>query len=147
MAGVENEDNQLEITQDERRSITHMSFELERNQLYRSVAFFHEQSSSAKLLLYHNFNQRMIDGVRAVYSVCVQPHHINEYREVDYLGYRMDKQLASSNLFRFDWTLLLEMERMVDIVFKDYAIMDIGDYITVNISYITYLTYYNIILG
>ena len=59
----------------------------------------------------------------------------------------MDKQLASSNLFRFDWTLLLEMERMVDIDFKDYAIMDIGDYITVNISYITYLTYYNIILG
>ena len=87
-----------------------MSFELDRNQLYRSVAFFHEQSSSAKLLLYHNFNQRMIDGVRAVYSGCVQPHHINEYREVDYLGYRMDKQLASSNLFRFDWTLLLEME-------------------------------------
>ena len=63
MAGVEIEDNQLEITQDERRHITHMSFELDRNQLYRSVAFFHEQSSSAKLLLYHNFNQRMIDGV------------------------------------------------------------------------------------
>ena len=124
-----------------------MSFELDRNQLYRCVAFFHEKSCSAKLFLYHNFNQRMIDGVRAVYSVCVQPHHINEYREVDYLGYRMDKQLASSNLFRFDWTLLLEMERMVNIVFKDYAIMDIGDYITVNISYITYLTYYNIILG
>ena len=59
----------------------------------------------------------------------------------------MDKQLASSNLFRFDWTLLLEMEKMVDIIFKDYAIMDVGDYITVNISYITYLTYYNIILG
>ena len=57
-----------------------MSFELDRNQLYRSVAFFHEQSLSAKLLLYHNFNQRMIDGVRAVYSVCVQPHHMNEYR-------------------------------------------------------------------
>ena len=82
----------------------------------------------------------MIDGVRAVYSVCVQPHHINEYREVDYLGYRMDKQLASWNLFRFDWTLLLEMERMVDIVLKDYAIMDVGDYITV-IYHILYISH------
>ena len=43
----------------------------------------------------------------------------------------MDKQLASSNLFRFDWILLLEMERLIDVVFKDYAIMDVGDYITV----------------
>ena len=59
----------------------------------------------------------MIDGVRTVYSSCVQPHHINEHREIDYLAYRMDKQLASSNLFRFDWILLLEMERMIDVFF------------------------------
>ena len=138
MAGIEVEDDQIEITQEERRYITHMSFELERSQLPRSVTFFREQSSAAKLILYHNFNQRMIDGVRAVYSGCVQPHHINEHREVDYLGYRMDKQLASSNLFRFDWILLLEMERMIDVVFKDYAIMDVGDSITV-IYYILYI--------
>ena len=80
----------------------------------------------------------MIDGVRTVYSGCVQPHHINEHREVDYLGYQMDKQLASSNLFRFDWILLLDMERMIDVVFKEYAI-------TV-IYYILYiLSNYNII--
>ena len=83
----------------------------------RSVTFFCEQSSAAKLIFYNIFNQRMIDGVRTVYSGCVQPHHINEHREVDYLGYRMDKQLASSNLFRFDWILLLEMERMIDVFF------------------------------
>ena len=43
----------------------------------------------------------------------------------------MDKKMVSTNLHRFDWTLLVEMERMIDVVFKDYLIMDVGDYITV----------------
>ena len=62
------EDDQIEFTQEQRRYLTHMSFELERSQLYRSVTFFREQSASAKLVLYHNFNQMMLDGVRNVYS-------------------------------------------------------------------------------
>ena len=90
MAANRIEDNQIEITQDQRRYLTHMSFELERSQLYRSVTFFREQSASAKLVLYHNFNQMMLDGVRNVYSCCVQRHLVNEHRETDYLGIQMD---------------------------------------------------------
>ena len=37
----------------------------------------------------------------------------------------------SSSMIQFDWTLLVEMERMIDVIFRDYLIMDVGDYITV----------------
>ena len=62
------EDDQIEFAQEQRRYLTHMFFELERSQWYRSVTFFCEQSASAKLVLYDNFNQMMLDGVRNVYS-------------------------------------------------------------------------------
>ena len=73
----------------------------------------------------------MEDGVKDVYRCCVQPHVINEPGENDYLGYRMDKRLVSLNLHHFDYKLVCEMERMIDITFKDYLIMDDGDYLMV----------------
>ena len=125
------EDNQDQISQLKRRQLTHMSFELERCQLARSLMFFREQSSSAKLLLFHQFHQMLEDGVKNVYRCCVQPHLINEHRENEYLGYRMDLRLVSLNLSHFDYKLVCEMERLIDINFKEYLIMDDGDYLTV----------------
>ena len=79
------EDNQDQISQVERRKLAHMSFELGRFKLARCLVFFLEQSSSAKMLLFHQFNQTMVDGVNDVYRCCVRPHVINEHGENDYL--------------------------------------------------------------
>ena len=119
--------------------MTHMSFELGRFEQGRCLVFFLEQSSLAKLVLFHQFNQMMEDGVKDVYRCCVQPHVINEPGENDYLGYRMDKRLVSLNVRHFDYKLVCEMERMIDITFKDYLIMD---YLTVTY----YLSHFIILL-
>ena len=102
--------NMVDDNQDHIRQLAHMSFELGRFELGRCLVFFLEQSSSAKMLLFHQFNQTMVDGVNDVYRCCVQPHIINEN---DYLGYRMDKSLVSLNLHHFDYKLVCEMERFI----------------------------------
>ena len=43
----------------------------------------------------------------------------------------MDKRLVSLNLDHFDYKLVCEMERLIDINLKDYLIMDDRDYLTV----------------
>ena len=84
------------------------------------------------MILFYEYNKLILDGLKNVYRACIQPHTINENREAEYLGFRMDQVLLSSNINHLDYNMVCKMEQKIDGIFKDYLLMDDEDYPTVS---------------